>query len=118
MSKNKIPAPRKRLSADALLRDIQQDFLKIPDLRTGNTPISLADTLMSGLAMFALKEPSLLAFDQHRQRDEKNLQMIFHIQDVPADTTMRETLDPFDYEQLRPTFRNVFTCLRLYMPAT
>jgi hypothetical protein len=49
---------------------------------------------MSGLAMFALKDPSLLTFDQRRQRDEKNLQMVFYIQHVPADTTLRETLDP------------------------
>jgi hypothetical protein len=101
MFKIKIPAPRKRLSADALFRNIQQDFLKIPDLRTGNAFISLADTLMSGLAMFALKDPSLLAFDQRRQQDTKNLQMIFHMQGVPADTTMRETLDPFDWERFR-----------------
>jgi hypothetical protein len=109
---SKIPAIRKRLSADALFRNIQQDFQKIPDPRTGNSPIRLVDTLMSGLAMFALKDPSLLAFDQRRQKDEKNLQMIFHMQDVPADTTMRETLDPFDYEQLRPAFRHIFACLQ------
>ena len=109
---SKMPATRKRLSADALFRNIQQDFEKIPDPRIGKSPISLADTLMSGLAMFALKDPSLLAFDQRRQKDEKNLQMIFHMQDVPADTTMRETLDPLDDEQLRPAFRNIFTSLQ------
>ena len=109
---SKIPAPRKRLSADALFQAIQQDFQEIPDHRTGNTTISLADTLMSGLAVFALKDPSLLAFDQRRQQDERNLQMIFHMKKVPTDTTMRETLDPFDYEQLRPVFRNVFTRLQ------
>jgi len=67
---------------------------------------------MSGLAVFALKDPSLLAFDQRRQQDEKNLQMIFHLENVPADTTMRETLDPLDDEQLRPAFRNIFTSLQ------
>ena len=106
---SKIPAPRKRLSADALFRNIQQIFQKIPDPRTGNSPISLADTLMSGLAMFALKDPSMLAFDERRQQDEKNLQMIFHMENVPSDTTMREILDPVDHEQFRPAFRNVFT---------
>ena len=109
---SKIPAPRKRLSADALFRDIQQAFQEIPDHRKGNTPISLTDTLMSGLAMFALKDPSLLAFDLRRQQDKRNLQMIFHMKNVPADTTMRETLDLFDDEQLRPVFRNLFTRLQ------
>jgi hypothetical protein len=51
----------------------------------------------------------MLAFDERRQQDEKNLQMIFHMENVPSDTTMREILDPVDHEQFRPAFRNVFT---------
>ncbi len=103
------PAPRKHLSADALFRKLHQSFQDIPDPRSGTPTISLADTLMSGLAMLALKDPSMLAFDQRRQRDEKNLQMIFHLQNVPCDTRMREVLDPVDWEQLRPVFRDVFS---------
>jgi hypothetical protein len=61
--------------------------------------------------MFALKDPSMLAFDQRRQQDEKNLQMIFHVENVPCDTHMREILDLVDHEQLRPAFRDVFTLL-------
>ena len=105
----KTPAPRKRLSADALFRNIHQTFHHIPDPRTGDSVISLPDALMSGLAMFALKDPSMLAFDERRQRDEKNLQMIFHVENVPCDTRMREILDPVDPEDLRPVFSNVFT---------
>jgi len=105
----KTPTPRKRLSADALFRNIHQTFHHVPDPRPADPTISLPDALMSGLAMFALKDPSMLAFDQRRQRDEKNLQMIFHMEHVPADTTMREILDPVVPEQLRPAFRNVFT---------
>lgn len=108
----KAPTPRKHLSADALYRNLHQTFQHVPDPRTANTSIRLPDALMSGLAMFALKDPSLLSFDQRRQHDEKNLQMIFHIQHVPADTTLRETLDPIDHEQLRPAFRNVFAALQ------
>ena len=105
----RTPAPRKRLSADALFRNIHQAFHHIPDPRTGDPLISLPDALMSGLAMFALKDPSMLAFDQRRQQDEKNLQMIFHMENVPSDTSMREILDPVEHEQFRPAFRNVFT---------
>jgi hypothetical protein len=108
----KPPTSRKRLSADALLRNIHQAFRHIHDQRTGNSSISLSDVLMSGLAMFALKDPSMLAFDGRRQRDAKNLQMIFHLENVPSDTTMREVLDPVGHEQLRPAFRNVFTSLQ------
>jgi hypothetical protein len=103
-----MPTSRRRLSADALFRLLYQTFQNVPDPRTGNPTISLADALMSGFAMFGLKDPSMLAFDQRRQRDEENLQRIFHIQHVPCDTRMREILDPVDWEQLRPAFGEVF----------
>ena len=105
----KLPASRKQLSADALLRNIRQSFHDIPDPRTGKPDINLPDALMSGLAVFAFKDPSLLAFDQRRQQDEENLRMIFHMERVPCDTRLREILDPVDPEQFRPAFRKVFT---------
>ena len=102
-------ASRKQLSADALFRNIRESFRKIPDPRTGKPDISLPDAAMSGLAMFAFKDPSLLAFDQRRQQDEENLRMIFHMEHVPCDTRLREILDPVAPEQFRPAFGNVFT---------
>ena len=105
----KRPASRKQLSADALFWNIRESFHHIPDPRTGEPDISLPDAAMSGLAMFAFKDPSLLAFDQRRQQDEENLRMIFHMQHVPCDTRLREILDPVDPEQFRPAFANVFT---------
>ena len=106
---SKTPAVGKRLSADALFRNIHQAFQGIRDPRTGKPGISLPDALMSGLAMFALKDPSMLAFDERRQADEKSLQMIFAMKNVPCDTRMREILDPVNPEHLRPAFSNVFT---------
>ncbi len=103
------PAPRKRLSADALYQTILGSFQDVDDARTGNPTIKLPDALMSGFAMFTLKEPSMLAFDDRRKIDAKNLQMIFGMQHVPCDTRMREILDLIDFEQLRPAFRDVFT---------
>ena len=105
----KTPAAGKRLSADALFGNIHQAFQGIRDPRTGKPSISLPDALMSGLAMFALKDPSMLAFDQRRQRDAKSLQRIFHVENVPCDTRMREILDPVNPEHLGPVFSNVFT---------
>ncbi len=103
------PAPRKHLSADALYRTIGESFQDVDDPRTGIPTIKLSDALMSGFAMFTLKDPSMLAFDDRRVRDAKNLQMIFRMEKVPCDTRMREILDPVDFEQLRPAFRNVFS---------
>ena len=107
----KLPAPRKYLSADALFRNVHESFRDIRDPRTGKPDVSLPDALMSGLAVFAFKDPSLLAFDQRRQKDEENLRMIFHMEHVPCDTRLREILDPVAPEQFRPAFRNVFTQL-------
>ncbi|MCU0873816.1 MAG: hypothetical protein MUE50_15885 [Pirellulaceae bacterium] len=101
------PAPRKHLSADALYRRIYETFQDVQVVASGKSP-SLADALMSGFAVFALKEPSLLAFDERRKQDAKNLEMIFHIGHVPCDTHMREMLDPVNPEQLRPAFRRIF----------
>jgi len=55
-------ASRKHLSADPLFKRLHKDFLSISDHREGDTGISMADALMSGFAVFSLKEPSLLAF--------------------------------------------------------
>jgi hypothetical protein len=54
---------RKYLNADTLLALVRKDFQKIPDSRADNAKISLDDALMSALAMFQLKDPSLLALD-------------------------------------------------------
>jgi len=57
----KIPG---NCSAPSLLGAIRSVFSKIPDHRTGITKFTLADALMSGLAVFGLKYPSLLNFDE------------------------------------------------------
>ena len=103
---------RKHLSADALFCSLRAAFEEVPNHRPPGAIISLADALMAGLAVFALKDPSLLAFDQRRRDDAKNLQMIFHIEHVPCDTQMREILDSLDAEALRPAFREVFRQLQ------
>ena len=103
---------RKHLSADALFRCLRGAFEEVPNHRPAGATIGLADGLMAGFAVFALKDPSLLAFDQRRREDAKNLEMIFHIQQVPCDTQMREILDPVDPEALRPAFRAMFRQLQ------
>ena len=40
---------------------------------------------------------------------EESLQRIFHVEDVPCDTRLREILDPVNPEHLRSAFGNVFT---------
>jgi hypothetical protein len=106
----KAPFLRKHLSADALYWRIYRLLQDVPH-RGGENSTAVADALMSGFALFSLKDPSLLAFDQRRKQDANNLQFIYHIGKVPCDTQMREILDLVDPEQLRPAFRNIFAQL-------
>ena len=96
-----LPKTRRHLSADGLLTLIKERFQKIPDPRQ-NPVIPLCDALLSGLAVFALKDPSLLAFDERRH--ERNLRALFGIEQVPCDTQLREILDGVDPEEIRAAF--------------
>src|SRR5256714_4769261 len=99
------PKARKHLSADALFRLVRSGFATIPDSRCDDGDIALTDALMSALAMFSLKAPSLLAFD--KERAEGNLHTIYGIERVPCDTHMRTILDPVSPKVLRPVFTSV-----------
>jgi hypothetical protein len=105
-----VPQVRKHLSADALYERLRLGFETIPDHRGRTCAISLADALMSALAMFALKDPSLLAFEEHRH--EENMRNLFGIARVPSDTHLREILDPVEAGQLRPVFNDVLRQLQ------
>ena len=67
---------------------------------------------MSAFAMFSLKDPSLLAFDQRRRNPQRNFRTICGIGQVPCDTQMRDILDPLDPDDLRPVFGDVFRHLQ------
>jgi hypothetical protein len=106
----RAPTVRKHLSADALFGLLRTGFAAIADHRPGKPDIALMDALMSAFAMFSLKSPSLLAFDQ--ERTEGNVQRVYGIERVPCDTAMRAILDPVEPESLRPLFKHVFRALQ------
>jgi hypothetical protein len=100
---------RQHLSAPGLLQTIRPCFTRIPDRRTGSVQIALADALMAGLAVFGLKCPSLLQFDQQR-RDPvvaHNLKQLYGVRQTPCDTQLRTLLDGVDPQTLRPAFKAV-----------
>jgi hypothetical protein len=102
---------RKHLSADGLFRHTRQGMAKIEDHRPMNVAIPLVDALMSGLALFALKDPSLLAFDKRRAVPD-NLRRIFGIEQIPSDTQMRTILDDVSPAALHPLYKGVFSQLQ------
>lgn len=105
----KIPV-RKSLCADTLIASVYHQFKKIPDPRKlpNTAPISFTDVLMSGLAVFGLKFPSLLQYDQNRKTLDQNLRNLYHINYPPSDTYLRERLDELDPTFIRPAYKKIF----------
>lgn len=105
--------PKKNLNADYLYSIVRSCFNKVSEHRTGqsNIKISMADSLMSGLAVFSLKKPSLLSFEETIRAEDntgKNLRNLFQIKIPASDTQMRAILDPVSPKELRAPFRKVF----------
>jgi len=102
---------RKSLCADTLISGIYDCFKKIQDPRNLSnkaSSIAFTDILMSGLAVFGLKFPSLLKYDQNRHTLDHNLLSLYHISQPPSDTYMRERLDELDPRFIRPAFKKMF----------
>ena len=99
---------RAHLNADALFATIRKDFGTVSDRRAANASIPLVDALMSGFAMFSLKDPSLLAFDERRSERPESLHGVYGVGVIPSDTQMRTILDEVAPTHLRRAFRSVF----------
>ena len=65
---------------------------------------------MSAFAMFSLKDPSLLAFEERRL--DTNLKTIYKVNKVPSDTQMRTILDERDPTEIEPLFSDIFCQLQ------
>ena len=98
------------LSCKELHQLVHHSFSRVKDTPLRARAISLADNLMSAFAVFSLKYPSLLQFDQHSNEERicHNLQTVYKIQTIPSDTQMRERLDEVDPTKLRSTFKKLF----------
>lgn len=109
---------KKHLSARGMLGAVRSIFKQIPDpprdSRGSKPEISLADCLMSALAVFGLKFPSLLQFDTNWNDKvvKHNLKTLYHVDRAPDDTTMRQRLDRLDPRLIRPTFTAIFSMLQ------
>ena len=107
----------KRSMMSRLLELADDEFSQVT---TGNcrrrTSYSARDCLMSGLAMFNFKFPSMLKFDEQARDDEEplhtNLQRLYGLNRVPSDTTMRRRLDEIDPQCVHQTLLKTFGHLR------
>ena len=94
----------------ALHKVVRDFFLKVNDMSKRKCSIKLADILMSGYAVFSLKYPSLLQFEQSVSEDiiKHNIKSVFKMDRIPSDTQMRERLDEIDYNILRKLIKKLF----------
>jgi len=79
---------RKTLSVPGLLKIVRGCFNQVSEHRRKESSYSLTDVLMSGLAVFSLKCPSLLDFDKQRQEERvrHNLHHLYGVKQAPCDT--------------------------------
>ena len=100
--------------ARELLKAIRGSFEQIEDPRRCPGSIALVDALMSAIAMYALKFPSLLKFDEQRNEAviRANLSKLYGVEHAPCDSQMRELLDGVDAELLSGAFAEVHRYLQ------
>lgn len=87
----------------------------LPDRRTGdNTSYSMADIGLGAFSVFFTQCPSFLAHQTALQKakGQSNAQSLFHLERIPSDNHIRQTLDPVPPEKLFPCYDAAFESLR------
>lgn len=105
-----MPHVKKYLSANAMLECARRCFAKEEFKALRASSYSWEDCLMSGLAIFGLKFPSLLKFEQAQNEPmiRRNLQTLYGVKKAPSDTALRERLDQVSPSSLREPFKRIF----------
>ena len=109
-------ATRKYLSMDGLIKTLRSCIQAEKFTGCKKSPISWSDCILSAFAVFNLKYPSLLQYNQ-RINDEddplrRNLKRLYGIDNPPSGTCMRERLDQLSPEQFRRPFKKIFANLQ------
>ena len=105
---------RKHLAADGLLCAVRQSFNKEKLPKCLRSKFSWQDCMMSGLAIFGLKFPSLLQFDKRKDHGviRRNLRNLYHVRKAPSDTQVRKRLDLLSPSNFRSAFTKIFALLQ------
>lgn len=91
-----------------LLVSIRESFARINDPRAKNVSHRLSDILMSALAMFQLKYPSLNAFEKQTTAEKHNLRTVYGVSQICSDAQLRNVLDVLSTEELQPLFKQFY----------
>jgi hypothetical protein len=106
---------RKHLSSDGLIKIVQHSLHRETFKDIKNSEYSWQDCIMSGLAVFGFKMPSLLQFEKDKSTEpfiRRNLRRLYGVDKAPSDTCMRERLDVVSPRQLRRAFKKIFAYLQ------
>jgi hypothetical protein len=112
MSRTSYAANRKAISMDDEILKLRAVFNQVEDKRASNACHKLPDILMSGYAMFSLKCPSLLNFEQQTVVEKANLSRVYGIEKTCSDVQLRSVLDSINPQFLRNLFPKKFETLR------
>jgi hypothetical protein len=107
--------PRPQFNHQALLSQTRNELEKVVSINPGQYNIKTIDCLMSAVAVFSLKYPSLLQFDKSRREDLRlshNLKTLYGVERAPCDTQMRERLDGLPLSILDNVFKSLFSTLQ------
>ena len=119
MKRGRQRREKQGLSAKGMFNEVRKSLKNIytrPTTSGRPREISVIDCIMSAVAMFSIKSPSLLAFDHllHYQGTiiKHNLRTLFGIVQAPYDTRMREVLDEVNPRDLRCAFLSIFELIQ------
>ncbi len=100
---------------DEHLEHLRQVIGGFPDRRTGdNTSYSMEDIGLGAFSVFFTQCPSFLANQKTMQqaKGQSNAQSLFHLEQIPSDNHIRQTLDPVPPEKLSPCYDAALESLR------
>ncbi|MEZ4885963.1 MAG: transposase [Chitinophagales bacterium] len=90
---------------DNLIETVRSNFEEIKDHRASNSTYTLVNLLMTGFAMFSLKDPSLSHFRGLYPIRSANLERVYGIDSLPSDIALREGLDGVSPSDLQSKFK-------------
>lgn len=96
---------KRPLSFDSLLSNLGGEIQEIQDYRKPNSTVKLSDCLLGGLAMFSLKDNSLLSYVTNYKSRASNLSSVYGIKACPSDGAMRKILDGVSPSDLIDLYR-------------
>lgn len=102
---------RKLVTFDKLVDRVRTGMSLLEDPRNRSMGYSFADITMAGFAVFSLKYPSLLCFDDQTKTQRQNLMTLFGIEQLCSDSHLRKVLDEVNPSKLRVLFSDFYDYL-------